>query len=160
MIRHNSFLESGMRTILLTLVCLLFFRCGSDDEISAKIEGKWNGDRVNFKFNPTGFLPRIPLGNQTLAVDLIFNAGGKLTIIDSSQNETSGTYTLNGNSLRIDVDYTIESFELSGNYDVKQLTTTNLELEIKRRQKFEDPDSEKTYDGEITATFYFTREGD
>jgi hypothetical protein len=149
-----------MRGTTFILICFFFLRCVSQDEISSNIEGRWTGDRVNFKFNPTGFLPRIPLGNQPLNVQLTFKAEGKLTIVDPGQNETTGTYTLNGNSLQITVDYTIESFELSGEYEVQQLTDTDLQLQIKRNQRFEDPDSGKTYDGEITATFYLTRQGD
>jgi hypothetical protein len=139
------------------LLCLLLFACKDEGEITTSIAGKWQGDKADFNLNPSGPLPGYTITEDELPIQVEFKTDGSVTITDTDGTTTSGTYTMTGRKLALQIDYNIEFIGLSGTYVVDELNETNLKAVIKKEDTFQDPDSGQEFEGEITVTLYFDK---
>jgi hypothetical protein len=144
--------------ILILLVAALW-GCKEEAEITASIVGKWNGREADFKINPSGIIPAFTLHKDEFPVQLEFKSDGKMVLTDNKGVTRNGTYAQTSDQLTIAIDYTFELIELSGTYQITELTTTSLSAEIEREGSYTHPDTGQQFDGKVTATLHFTRVG-
>lgn len=131
--------------------------CKDESEITAPIVGKWNGQEADFKINPSGIIPPFTLHQDEFPVQLEFKRDGTLILTDSKVVSRNGTYTQSANQLTINIDYTFELIELSGTYQINQLTSSSLQAEIEKEGTYTHPDSGQDFDGKVIAMLYFTK---
>ena len=144
--------------VLFALIFLvLASACKEDPEITAPIIGKWSGQKVNFKINPTGIIPAFTIQKDEFPVRLEFKTDGTLVLTDNKGISRTGTYTQTDTQLTINIDYTFELIELSGTYKLNQLTETNLQGEIEKEGHYTHPDTGQEFDGKVTATLFFDK---
>lgn len=139
------------------LLLSLLLGCKDDSEISASIVGKWQSDKADFNLNPSGPIPGYTITRDDFAIQAQFNTDGSVVLTDENGISTTGSYTMTGKKLMLNIDYDIEFISLSGTYDVDELTDTRLITVIKKEDTFTDPQSGQEFEGEITVTLYFDR---
>lgn len=145
-------------------IALLFFSLISacrDEEpvINASVLGKWAGSNADFKINPSGIIPAFTLKEEEFPVQLEFKDEGVVILTDNDGASSEGIYSQAGDKLTIGIDYTFELIELSGTYQINELTNTRLELEIEKEGSYTHPDTGQEFDGKVTATLYFNKSG-
>jgi hypothetical protein len=154
-------LKDIMRNLGITAICLfsiLFSGCNEEAEnITAPILGKWTGTGAEFKINPAGIIPAFTLREEELPVVLEFRNDNKLVLTDKKGLSTSGTYSLSGDQLTINIDYTFEMIDIGGVYTLQELTNTTLSAETTREGSYTHPDTGQQFDGEVTATLNFSK---
>lgn len=139
------------------LIAVALTACKDEAEITAAIVGKWSGREADFKINPSGIIPAFTLHEDEFPVQLEFKSDGKLILTDNKGVSKTGTYSQSGNQLTITIDYTFELIELSGTYQITELTNSALTAEIEKEGSYTHPDTGQQFDGKVTATLFFTR---
>ena len=134
--------------IVLTL-CLVMVNCEDDKEL-ASIIGNWQGEEAAFRLNA------IPVTSTDLDIDLEFTSDN--TVIYKEETvTTTGTYGISGGKLTISgIEADKLPVSISGEYDIRELTHTRLELEGEREGEINDP----TYgniSGKVKATLIFKK---
>ncbi len=143
-------------TVLLYLF-LVISSCKEDDEkIIASITGKWAGQTADFKVNPKGIIPAFTLGDNELPVVLDFRNDGTVTLTDKNNTTYPGTYELTDRKLNLAIGYKFEYIDLTGQYDIDELTEQNLTASTQRSGTFDFPNYGQL-DGSIKATLHFTK---
>ncbi|HEY0743259.1 MAG TPA: hypothetical protein VGD40_17445 [Chryseosolibacter sp.] len=145
--------------IALLFVSLISACRDEEPVINATVLGKWNGSEADFKINPSGIIPAFTLSEEEFPVLLEFKAGGVVILTDNKGVKREGTYSQAGDKLTIEIDYTFELIELSGTYQINELTNTTLQLEMEKEGSYTHPDTGQEFDGKVTATLYFSRGG-
>ena len=135
--------------ILLSAACA----CDDDDEEIRSVQGRWQGTLLEVKLEAFGVTVRSEKDDTFDAV-IEFKSGGEVTIEDEGQSAT-GTWKQSGKTITITADFSIEGIDLSGDYTIKEISETKLELYTERNGKYEDPDSGVEIEGTIKATLYF-----
>lgn len=139
------------------LIVIALSACKDEAEINAAIVGKWGGREADFKINPSGIIPAFTLHEDEFPVQLEFKSDGTLILTDSKGVTKNGTYSQAGDQLTINIAYTFELIELSGMYQIKELTSSALSAEIEKEGSYTHPDTGQQFDGKVTATLFFTR---
>lgn len=141
----------------LSFIMIVITGCKEDPGINAPIVGKWAGTTADFKINPTGIIPAFSLEEQALPVKLQFSNDGKVVLTDEKGLNESGTYTLAGDKLTLNIDYAFELIELSGTYTIKELTASNLSAETERAGSYTHPDTGQQFTGTVIARLNFQK---
>lgn len=150
----NMEIKCALKNLLLVVVVLLT-ACKDESEISATIVGKWNGREADFKVNPSGVIPAFPIHKDEFPIQLDFRNDGSLVLTDNKGVSKTGSYVQSGNQLTITIDYSFEMIDLSGTYEIRELTTADLEVEIEKQGSYTHPDSGQQFDGKVTANLFF-----
>ena len=154
----------GMKTLwklgLAAVVCALIISCQNEGEVKSTIVGTWYGSQADFRINPDGIIPAFTITEDTIPVQLDFKTDGSVYLTDNKGARTSGTYSLSGRNLTINIDYDFEFIGLGGTYHVEELTDSNLRIVITKDGEYTDPDSNQTVHGEVEATLYFKKQPD
>ena len=145
-----------LRTKAGVFLLLLVLACNEDSEITSGIEGKWQGTLAEVQVKPFGLPLPISQDDPTFEPRIDFNDNGVMVIWDGSDPK-EGTYTVSGNELITDIDYSIEDISLSGTYTIETLTATQLVIHLKRDDTIADPDGGPSISGEIKVTLHFNR---
>lgn len=146
-----------MRRAVTVLALLLVLSCKDDPVINASIEGKWQGTLAEIEVKPLGLPIPISRDYPSFNTEMEFFPDGTVVLLEGADS-TPGTYSVNGDELSVDTDYSIEDVNLSGDYDIERLTSTTLVLSLKRRrQRISDPDSDLTIRGRVKITLHFKR---
>jgi hypothetical protein len=157
---HYILKDRNMKTKVLLIAGLLslsLLGCKDDGEISASIVGKWQSDKADFNLNPSGPIPGYTITRDDFSIQTQFNSDGSVVLTDENGVSTTGSYTMTGTKLTLNINYDIEFISLSGTYTIDELTDTRLIAVIKKEDTFTDPDSGQEFEGEITVTLYFDR---
>lgn len=135
---------------------LLVLACNEDSEITSGIGGKWQGTLAEIQVKPFGLPLPISQDDPSFATRIDFNDNGVMVVWDGSDPK-EGTYSVAGNELTTDIDYTIEDISLSGTYTIETLTATQLVIHLERDETIADPDGGPSISGEIKVTLHFNR---
>jgi hypothetical protein len=147
---------SGITALCLILSITLLSSC-KDDEVTASIVGKWQGD----KSEVTALAAIIPVYSDTDENfdDMVeFKADGTGTAnVDGS--DTSGTWEWVevNKKLRVSIDFKTTLLEPTEVYTVKELTATKLTLFLEKDGTYQDPETGNNFSGKVKATLYFNR---
>jgi hypothetical protein len=119
---------------------LLLSACNDDDpEVTASIQGRWQGDRSDLRVT-YGVIQLYQQQDDEFDAVLEFKDDGTVTFTEDGTT-TEGTYELNGTTLTTDVDFQFEGIDISNmTFDVVQLTDTRLELHLDQDHEVEVPD--------------------
>ena len=132
------------------ITAVIFVSCDNDDENQPSIVGRWAGDKAEFRMN------LIPFDDDNFDVVLEFESDGTVTYTDDDQSY-SGTYTVHEKTLQITgVTVAGMPIDVSGNYDIKEVSNTDLVIEGEREGEINDP-TFGNISGTVRATLYFTR---
>jgi hypothetical protein len=142
---------------IIFLFSIALTACKDEPEITAPIIGKWSGQESDFKINPSGIIPAFTLHEDEFPVQLEFKTDGSLILTDNKGVNRNGSYVHSGDQLTINVDYTFELIELSGTYQINELTSSSLQTEIEKEGSYTHPDTGQQFDGKVTATLYFRK---
>jgi hypothetical protein len=132
------------------------FSCDNDAEITAGLVGKWQGDKADLVVKPDGFPVGVPYSFDEFDAVLEFKADGTLIVTEESQS-TPGTYVKTGSKLEMNSALTIEDINLSGTYQIRELTRSTLKIEIEKDATVKDPNTKGDVTGEVKATLTFSR---
>lgn len=136
------------------LLVSVVLSCDDEAEISASIEGKWQGREIELRVKPLG-LP-LPIKDKApFDKVIIFQEDATVIIIDDSP--VSGSYTLNGDKLDIEIDYSVEDFNLTGTYTLEKLTEQSLVFYREKKDTIVDPDNAPAVKGDIRVSLHFQR---
>lgn len=149
-------MDYGKLTGFLFILLLAFSGCEEDPEISAAIEGKWQGTLAEIQVKPFGLPIPIREDDPSFSTRIDFNTDGTMILWDD-EDPKEGTYALDGDKLTIDVDYSVEDISLSGTYNIEVLTNEQLVINLKRKDKIADPDGGPSVSGQIKITLHFRR---
>jgi hypothetical protein len=117
----------------ITSVILLFLitACNNEKQVST-LSGKWSGTKAEFQIE----LIRIPLNELNMGLD--FKNHGKLIYTNNTQ-VISGGYSKQGKKLIISqIDDAALPVNLSGDYEIRELSSTQLILEGQRYGDIQD----------------------
>lgn len=144
--------------IIAALLMLLVIACNEDGEVTSQLTGKWAGNKADFKVNPDGIIPAFTITEDDFPVHLDFKSDGTLVLTDDDGTSTSGTYSLSGRDLTININYNIEMIGLDGTYHVEELSDNTLRIRITKEGEYTHPDTNQEFEGEVEATLYFDRQ--
>ena len=143
--------------VLAAVLMLVIFSCREDGEITSQLTGAWAGNKADFKVNPDGIIPAFTITEDNFPVQLDFKSDGTVILTDDDGTTTSGTYSLSGRDLTININYNIEMIGLDGTYHVEELTQSALRIRIEKEGEYTHPDTGQEFDGKVEATLYFDR---
>ncbi len=144
--------------ILLLLVAFVAMHCQDDEQtITADVTGQWKGKTATFKVNPEGIIPAFTLNEIALPITLDFQQDGKLNLTDSKDSVHVGTYSRTDNRINMSIPFKFEMIELSGEYEIEELTDTTLVVSTSRQGSYTHPDTGQKFDGKVEATFNFEK---
>ena len=124
---------------VLLLVAVAFSCKDEEGEISAKLDGKWQGDRMDAKVT-YGLITLHEEEDEDFNAILEFKDDGTVEF-NRDGDATFGTYQLNGTRLTTNVDLQIQGVEISSaTFDVVELSSTKLRLYLEQDQEVEVPD--------------------
>jgi hypothetical protein len=136
---------------------LLAAACDKDTVITSSIDGRWSGTRAELRVKPFGLPIPISKDYPSFDAEIEFRPDRTLAVLENGQSK-EGTYSLNGDRLNIQVDFKIESYDLSGDYTIETLTGSSLVLYLERKDvTLADPDGAPTVKGQVKITLYFER---
>lgn len=136
---------------------LLSSGCHKDAVITSSIEGRWKGAGAELRVKPFGLPVPISKDYPSFNAEIEFRPDRTLALSQDGQVK-EGTYELNGDRLRIEVDFKIEGYDLSGDYTIETLTENSLVLYLERKDvTLADPDGAPTVKGQIKITLHFKR---
>jgi hypothetical protein len=134
-----------------TLVILVIYisACNNEKQVST-LSGKWSGTKAEFQVD----LIRIPQNELNMGLD--FQSRGKLVYTDNTQ-VISGGYSKQGKTLIIQqIDDAALPVSLSGEYQIHELSSTQLIIEGQRPGEIQDATYGKV-SGTIKMTLFFHR---
>jgi hypothetical protein len=137
---------------------VVFNACNKDDENDpefAPITGTWQGTSVEYEFTPSGLGVGVP-GTEEFDGIVEFKDDGTV-IYSYNGTESTGTYTVVGDKLTTDVNFTTSFPFAAQSFTIKKLTNGELQLYFEDEGEFEVPDL-GTFDGTIEATIFFDRQ--
>jgi hypothetical protein len=141
--------------VLVALVVL--FSCQDDHAPLAPIIGQWKGTRAELRLKPFGLPIPISKDDDDFASTLEFKSDGTLVLTDGSTSR-QGTYSMAGNKITTDLDFSMEDVSLSGTYEIEDLTDTALAFYIEKKDTtLTDPNSGKSISGDVKVTLHFQR---
>jgi hypothetical protein len=138
------------------VILLLLASCKEDAEITAGIEGRWQGTLAEIQLKPFGLPVPIRRDVPSFSTRIDFDDKGTVTLWDDG-NPREGSYQVDGDELILNIDYSIEDVSLSGTYNIEVLNQEQLVINLKRNDKFADPDGGLTVSGQIKITLHFER---
>lgn len=136
------------------IVLSILAACDDDAEISASLEGKWQGRELELRVKPLG-LP-IPVKDKAPFDHVIqFHDDATMTIYDDQP--VSGVWSLDGDRLYIHADYAVEDFNLTGTYTIEKLTAASLVFYREKKDTLVDPNNSPAVKGDFRVTLHFQR---
>ena len=146
-----------MKRIAALFAILIVAGCKEDEAVmTGSIEGKWTGTFAEVQVKPFG-LP-IPFKDEDASFDtrVEFKPDGTFIVWESGQ-PVEGSYTLRGEELAIETDYTVEDISFSGTYRIRTLTETTLIIQRKKNNHIIDAEGVPAVRGQIKITLHFSR---
>ncbi len=142
--------------VLIAIMIALSCQNKDDEEVFASIVGKWKGTLAEMELKPFGIPIPVKKNDENFSSTIEFRADGTMTLNDGSKT-TEGAYQLVNNKLITDIDFRIETIDLSGTYTIEELTATNLVFYKKKKDTLTDPDTGQSISGDIKVTLHFGR---
>lgn len=153
----NKFAMRPYRISSFSLLLLIAVSCQKDDTvITAPIEGRWQGTLAEVQVKPFGLPLPINDDDPSFATIIEFRSDGTLVFFEGDVSR-HGTFTIIGDQLSIETDYTVEDMSLSGTYVVQTLTDTSLVIYLKRNNEIVDAEGMPAVKGDIKITLHFIR---
>ena len=148
---------SAIRTAAILILLLVTVGCRDEDTvITASIEGRWTGTLAEVQVKPFGLPVPFKEDDDSFATVVEFRSDGTLVFYEDDVGR-HGTYTVTGDQLTIETDYTVEDIAISGTYTIQTLTETNLVMFLKRKDEVVDADGMPAVKGHIKITLHFMR---
>lgn len=148
---------SAIAGLCLMLSVTLLSSC-KDDEVTASIVGKWQGD----KSEVTALATIIPVYSNTDENfdDIVeFKADGTGTAtVDGNDTSGSWEWVEVNKKLRVSIDFKTTLLEPTEVYTLKELTATKLTLFLEKDGTYQDPETGNSFSGTVRATLYFNRQ--
>lgn len=148
---------AATRATAFIILALMAFSCQEEDSvINAPIEGRWQGTLAEIQVKPFGLPLPFRDDDPSFASVVEFQSDGTMIFWDGDVAR-EGTYTMSGDNLNIETDYTVEDISLSGKYSIQTLTETNLVIYLKKKDEIVDAEGMPAVKGDIKITLHFTR---
>jgi hypothetical protein len=145
------------RIVQISLIILLFsaFACKEDEDVSASIVGKWQGDQSEIKVT-YGLVTLHEEEDDQFDALLEFKDDGSVSFTNDGTT-TTGTYELKGTKLSINAELQFDGVNISSaTFDVLELSQTKLRLHLEQDQEVNVPDLGNV-NTTVKANFSFDR---
>lgn len=148
---------TAIRTVAVSVLLLTTFGCQEEASvIKAPIEGHWQGTLAEIQVKPFGLPLPFNDDDPSFASIVEFHSDGTMIFWDDDIAR-EGTYTMTGDNLNIETDYTVEDISLSGTYSIQTLTETSLVIYLKKEDQVVDVEGAPAVKGDIKITLHFAR---
>jgi hypothetical protein len=146
---------------IITCLCLVlatsWLPSCKEDDVTASIVGKWQGDKSEVK----ALVAIVPVYSKTDENfdDMVeFKADGTGTaVVDDSQTAGTWEWVEVNKTVRVSIDFKTDFLEQTEVYTVKELTDSKLTLFLEKDGTYQDPESGNNFSGTVRATLYFNR---
>lgn len=143
--------------IIFAIVVLAGCQDNSDAVITASLDGQWKGTLAEIEVRPFGLPIPFKEDDASFATRIGFASDGTFTVWEGNQ-PIAGKFTLVGDQLNIETDYTLEDIGMAGTYVIETLTDQSLVIYTERDDQIVDPDGAPAVNGDIKVTLHFARD--
>lgn len=147
---------AAIRTAGIIALLLLTVSCQEDTLITAPIEGQWQGTLAEVQVKPYGLPLPFKDDDPSFSTVVEFRSDGTVVFFEDDVGR-QGTYTVDGDRLSIETDYTVEDIALSGTYTIQTLTDRSLVIYLKKKDEIVDAEGMPAVKGHIKITLHFAR---